>query len=76
LNWIETMEMPDGSFVIGGASRSGVSGNKTSPRLDSELWSIVPDENGYVWIDRDAWVVKLGHSGFKEWDLLPTEQTP
>jgi hypothetical protein len=64
----KVIEMPDGSFVIGGMSRSGISGNKTSPRLDSELWSIVPDENGYVWIDRDAWVIKLGHSGFKEWD--------
>lgn len=64
----KVIEMPDGSFVIGGTSRSGVSGNKTSPRLDSELRSIVPDENGDVWIGRDAWVIMLNSSGLKEWD--------
>jgi RHS repeat-associated protein len=60
---IKAIEMPDGSFVIGGSSRSGVSGNKTSPGLDSQLRSIDPDENG-----GDAWVVKLSRSGLKEWD--------
>jgi hypothetical protein len=68
-DWLtKVLVMPDGSFVIGGISRSGVSGNKTSPRLDSELRSILPDENGDVWIGRDAWVIKLSSSGLKEWD--------
>src|SRR6266542_4006987 len=58
----KVIEMPDGGFVIGGVSSSGISGNKTSPLLDTELRPTDPDENG------DAWVVKLNSLGVKQWD--------
>ena len=62
------VEAADGSFFIGGMTRSAPGGNKTSPRLDSELRSIEPDENGDTWFIGDAWVVKLNSHGLKEWD--------
>jgi len=42
----------DGGYILGGSSRSGVSGNKTSPN--------------YGW--DDFWVVKLDANGNKQWD--------
>jgi hypothetical protein len=56
------IELPDGSFVIGGVSYSGLGGNKSSPLLDTELRPTDPDEHG------DAWVVKLNSFGVKQWD--------
>lgn len=44
---------PDGGFLLGGDSWSGVSGNKTSPRQGG---------------DADAWLVKVDASGNKLWD--------
>ncbi|MGE3312808.1 MAG: hypothetical protein AB7O66_22795 [Limisphaerales bacterium] len=44
---------PDGGFLLGGDSWSGVSGNKTSPRRGGEA---------------DAWLVKVDATGTKLWD--------
>jgi hypothetical protein len=44
---------PDGGFLLGGDSFSGISGNKTSPRY-----------GGYT----DSWLVKVDASGNKLWD--------
>ncbi len=44
---------PDGGFLLGGDSWSGVSGNKASPRRGG---------------DADAWLVKVDASGTKLWD--------
>jgi len=46
--------MPDGGFIIGGASQSPVSGNKTSPNVSVQ----------------DPWLVRLDASGHKLWDRV------
>ena len=51
---------PDGGVVVVGASRSGISGNKTSPN-----WT-APGTAGIG--NRDCWVLKLDREGAKEWE--------
>ena len=52
----KVVEMPDGGFVFGGLSLSGISGNKTSPSWDTnaiyggDFWVVkLPKERPIVW---------------------------
>ena len=42
----------DGGYILGGASTSGISGNKTQP----------------VWGNSDYWIIKLDAAGNIQWD--------
>ncbi|MEO8150222.1 MAG: T9SS type A sorting domain-containing protein [Bacteroidia bacterium] len=46
----------DGGYILGGASKSGISGDKTQPNWDSTLHL------------SDYWVVKIDSIGNKQWD--------
>jgi Immunoglobulin domain len=51
--WLQAMQKTsDGGFIVGGSSRSGVSGNKTTPNFG----------------DYDFWVLKLDGNGNKLWE--------
>ncbi|RDC64881.1 T9SS type A sorting domain-containing protein [Adhaeribacter pallidiroseus] len=51
---------PDGGYLLGGTSESGISGDKTEDRKGE------PDEFGYP--DSDYWVIKIDAKGNKIWD--------
>jgi PKD repeat protein len=42
----------DGQYILGGFSKSGIGGNKTQPS----------------WGEYDYWIIKVGASGFYQWD--------
>jgi PKD repeat protein len=46
------LQTPDGGFILGGTSNSGISGDKTAD----------------TWGDYDYWLVKIDSLGNKEWD--------
>lgn len=64
---VKVIEMPDGSFAIAGVSSSGISGNKTSPLLDSQYRPANPGDYHFVF-GGDVWIVKLNRAGEKLWD--------
>lgn len=54
--YIEILQTKDGGYIIGGESRSSVSGDKTQPNRDSTNTTF------------DYWVIKTNANGIKEWD--------
>lgn len=50
----------DGGFILGGESRSRVSGDKSEPNRDTTT--------SLVYRTRDYWIVKIDSNGQKQWD--------